>query len=34
MNLELRKLKIHPDLSEETNCFSADLYLDAAVAYC
>lgn len=28
MKLELKNVKIHPDMSQETNCFSADLWVD------
>ena len=28
MNLSLKNVKIHPDMSRETNCFSATIYLD------
>ncbi len=28
MNLSLTKVKVHPDMSEETNCFSAEVHLD------
>lgn len=28
MNVELKNVKIHPDMSEETNCFSATIYFD------
>lgn len=28
MKLELKNVKIHPDMSEETNCFSATLWVD------
>lgn len=28
MNLSLSKIKIHPDMSQETNCFSATICLD------
>jgi len=28
MNVTLKSVKIHPDMSEETNCFSATIYLD------
>jgi hypothetical protein len=28
MNVELKNVRIHPDMSEETECFSATIYLD------
>ena len=28
MKVEIRNVKHHPDLSEETECFSADLHID------
>lgn len=28
MKLELKNVKIHPDMSQETDCFSADLWVD------
>lgn len=28
MKVELKNVKIHPDISEETNCFSATIYVD------
>jgi hypothetical protein len=31
MNLTLSKVKIHPDISDETNCFSATINLDGKV---
>ena len=35
MNLELKNIKYFPDLSEETLCFIADLFVDGEeVAYC
>lgn len=35
MKLELKNVKIHPDMSEETTCFSANLYINGEkAAYC
>lgn len=28
MNITLKAVKVHPDMSEETNCFSAEIHLD------
>lgn len=28
MKITLKNVKMHPDMSEETNCFSASIYLD------
>ncbi len=32
MKLELKNLKVHADMSQETNCFSATLYANAKLA--
>lgn len=32
MKIELKKLKVHNDMSEETTCFSADVYIDGRLA--
>jgi hypothetical protein len=33
MNIELRKLKLNRQLSEETNCYSAEIWIDGARAF-
>lgn len=32
MKVELKKLKVHNDMSQETTCFSADIYIDGKYA--
>jgi hypothetical protein len=32
MKIELKKLKVHRDMSQETECFSADIYIDGKYA--
>lgn len=32
MNIELKNIKIHQDMSDETNCFSATIYVDGKKA--
>jgi len=31
MNVELKKVKFHEDMSDETNCFSAEIWVDGKV---
>lgn len=33
MKFELKNVKVHPDMSEETTCFSASLYVDGKRCY-
>jgi len=32
MKVELKKFKFHPDMTDETNCFSAEVYIDGVRA--